>query len=404
MKKLLLFTFGLITYFGYAQCADPIITNFECGTPSHPITGALVSIANPVPGGINPSSNVGEYTDNNMMGFDNLTVEYGTAIDLSTNYLLKIKFYSPISVQILAKLEGGTNTPDKYSPFSAVNTWQEFTFDFSAEAADGNTRVVLFFNPGFDAGTGTDIFYIDDLRFDAPPAPCVDPVITNFECSAPSHPITGALVTIPNPAQTGINTSLNVGQYTDNNTDGFDALTVQYPTAIDLSTNSLLKIKFYSPISVQILAKLEGGTNTPDKYSPFSAVNTWQEFTFDFTAEATDGNTRVVLFFNPGFTGGTGTDTYLIDDLRFDNSTLSIADFSKDSPIKVYPNPASHELNLSSIKGIENYEIYNVLGKTVKTSSKTITNTIFIDNLKSGIYFLKLNTSTSSQVIKFVKH
>ncbi|MFD0860589.1 T9SS type A sorting domain-containing protein [Sungkyunkwania multivorans] len=404
MKNILLFIFNLVAYVGIAQCTDPVITDFECSSPSHPITGALVNIANPFPSGINNSANVGEYTDNGTDGFDALVIDYGTPIDLSTNSVLKLKFYSPSSVQILAKLEGGTPI-EIFSNFSAVNTWQEFSFDFSSSLGDGNTRVVLFFNPGVTTSTPTDIYYIDDLLFDAPILPpCTEPVITDFECSAPSQPITGALVTVANPAVGGINFSANVGQYTDDGTQGFDAMIIDYGTAIDLSTESILKLKFYSPSSVQILAKLEGGT-PQEIYSDFSLVNTWQEFTFDFSASAGNGNTRVVLFFNPTVTTGTPTDIYYIDDLFFD-STLSLTDIDQRvENLLIYPNPALDTVNIKPGVEIRSFQIMDLSGKVVLKSDRTSNDieSINTESLLKGVYFLILRTPSITHTVKLVK-
>ncbi|WP_194766033.1 T9SS type A sorting domain-containing protein [Tamlana sp. I1] len=403
MKNSLLFIFSLSAYLSFAQCADPVITDFECSGPSHPVTGALITVANPVSGGINTSANVGEYTDDGTAGFDALIIDYGTPIDLSTNGLFKIKFYSSSSVQIMAKLEGGTATPDLYSDFSAVDTWQEIVFDFSAYAADGNTKVVLFFNPTVTTGTPTDIYYIDDLLFDAPPTMCTDPIITDFECDLPSHPITGALVSVANSVSGGINTSANIGEYTDNGTAGFDALTVDYGAAIDLSVNTQLKLKFYSPTSVQILAKLEGGTQQ-EIYSDFSLVNTWQEFVFDFSASAGNGNTKVVLFFNVAVESGTPTDIYYIDDLRFESATLSTPEVPSNEKLSLYPNPANDVINIASSGKIESYQIFNTLGTEVASNhSNAISKAISINHLNSGIYFIRLHTATSNAVIKFIK-
>ncbi|AZQ42845.1 T9SS type A sorting domain-containing protein [Nonlabens ponticola] len=403
MKKILLLSLCAISYLGYGQCNEPLITDFECGEPSNPITGALVTVANPFPGGINTSENVGEYTDDGTQGFDNFSIEYGEPIDLSTNSVLTLKLYSPTSVQILAKLEGGGG-PEIFSDFSQVNEWQEFSFDFSAFADGGNTRVVVFVNPAVSSGTTTDIYYVDDIGFEEPEeeaVPCEGPVITDFECSAPSQPITGAIVTVENPFQEGINTSENVGRYTDDGTNGFDALVVDYGTEIDLSTNPIFSVKLYSTSSVQILAKLEGGT-AQEIYSDFSEVNQWQEFTFDFSDSQGNGNTRLALFVNPAVTDGTTTDVYFLDDLSFESATASIDENFLNS-IKLYPNPAADILNISSVDTIESYQILDVSGKTIMSKNENISAAIDVNNLTTGIYFIRLNSSSSKAVIKFVK-
>ncbi|AZQ42843.1 T9SS type A sorting domain-containing protein [Nonlabens ponticola] len=330
MKQFLLFVLILSVFTGAAQCVDPDITDFECENPSHPITGALTSVLNPFPHDINRSENVGKYIDNGQAGFDALVVDYGSPIDLSVNPVLKLKFYSTNSVQILAKLEGGTQQ-ELFSDFSQVNTWQEFSFDFSASQGNGNTRVVFFVNPGVENGSPADVYYLDDIRFDSTVlTPCEEPFITNFECAPFSNTINGALVTVGNSVSGGTNTSPNIGQYTDDGTQGFDALVIDYGAPIDLSVNSIFKLKFYSPSSVQILAKLEGGT-VQEIFSDFSQVNTWEEFTFDFSASVGQGNTRLVLFFNPFVESGTPNDIYFIDDLQFGTLERTVYSYKNDT-------------------------------------------------------------------------
>ena len=64
MNRKFLFLLGLLSYSTYGQCNDPVITNFECGIPSQTILGnGVTSVNNIVNGGINLSSNIGEYID-----------------------------------------------------------------------------------------------------------------------------------------------------------------------------------------------------------------------------------------------------------------------------------------------------------------------------------------------------
>ncbi|KQC34317.1 hypothetical protein AAU57_13945 [Nonlabens sp. YIK11] len=346
MKYSLLFVFAICAYIGSAQCTDPDITDFECTTPSHPITGALVTVTNPFPHDINRSANVGRYTDDGTQGFDALVVDYGAAIDLSVNPILKLKFYSTNSVQVLAKLEGGT-PQEIFSDFSQLNTWQEFSFDFTASQGSGNTRVVFFINPGVSTGTTSDFYYLDDILFDdSVVTPCEEPFITNFECSPATQTINGALIPVANSVSGGINTSPTIGQYTDNGTAGFDALVIDYGSVIDLSEDNLFKIKFYSPSSVQILAKLEGGT-PQEIFSDFSQVNTWEEFIFDFSASQGQGNTRLVLFFNPNVTTGTPNDIYYIDELQFGTVERTVYSYKNDA-VAWTPNEPSNGIDIST--------------------------------------------------------
>ncbi|WP_435416661.1 T9SS type A sorting domain-containing protein [Polaribacter aestuariivivens] len=170
MKKTILFLFGLlVTQMSFAQsnCEDPVLANFEC-VNTLALPGTVTRVANTFSGGVNQTANIGQYADNGNAGFDALILDYGSVIDLTTNNRLKIKLYSPDrSIQIVAKLEGGTasGNQEKFSPFSAIGAWEEFTFDFSDIAADGHTRIVFFFNFNATTGNATDLYYFDDVEW-----------------------------------------------------------------------------------------------------------------------------------------------------------------------------------------------------------------------------------------------
>jgi Secretion system C-terminal sorting domain len=82
------------------------------------------------------------------------------------------------------------------------------------------------------------------------------------------------------------------------------------------------------------------------------------------------------------------------------NNNLAVESFNRDL-IKIYPNPASTVLNISDVTGVNDYEIYDIVGKVVLKSSKFISNTIDIATLNNGIYYLKIN---NLQTLKFIKN
>ncbi|WP_345193542.1 T9SS type A sorting domain-containing protein [Algibacter agarivorans] len=232
---------------------------------------------------------------------------------------------------------------------------------------------------------------------------CVDPLITDFECSPASQALPGTVASVTNSYSGGINTSANIGEYTDDGTSGWDALIIDYGAAIDLSTNNILSFKLYSPTSIQVLAKIEGGTAV-EIWSDFSAVNTWQEFSYDFSAAAANGNTTLVLFFNAGKEDGTATDLYYFDDLQW-SATLSVDDVDLSDAINVFPNPANDKINVNSKVDVDAFELVDVTGKTILEESKTFeaSFTIDISTLKSGLYFLNVKSNKANKVIKILK-
>ncbi|NUY81454.1 T9SS type A sorting domain-containing protein [Flavobacterium sp. MAH-1] len=73
----------------------------------------------------------------------------------------------------------------------------------------------------------------------------------------------------------------------------------------------------------------------------------------------------------------------------------------------VYPNPATSELNIVSIKAVDSYKIYDNAGKLVAnaTFSNAITDCkIDLGQLSSGFYFIDIQSGSSREIKKFVKN
>jgi beta-glucanase (GH16 family) len=91
----------------------------------------------------------------------------------------------------------------------------------------------------------------------------------------------------------------------------------------------------------------------------------------------------------------------IIDYVRvYQNTTLSTTEISSNS-FRVYPNPASSEINIQSNVQISHIELYDILGKLILDETKS-PKTMKINNLKSGLYLLKIyagNTKTVKKVI-----
>lgn len=79
---------------------------------------------------------------------------------------------------------------------------------------------------------------------------------------------------------------------------------------------------------------------------------------------------------------------------------LSTEIINPTKPISLYPNPSENQIKVSGLAETQKYKILNILG--IKVSEGIIYNEedISIQNLKSGIYFLKFENSAA---IKFIK-
>ena len=401
MRNFILFITLLLGYFAFGQCSDPVITNFECGDASQTVSGnGINTVVNSFQGGINNSANIGEYTDDGTNGWDNLLIDFETEIDLSSNPFLSFKLYSPTSIQVLAKLEGGSEI-ELWSDYSLENTWEEFNFDFSDAVTNGNTKLVLFFNAAQESGTSSDIYYVDDIRFTN--STNNFPIISDFESLNPSVPLSGNIQTVSNPFYDGINTSTSVGEYIDDGTNGWDNLLIDFDSEIDLSSYPFLTFKLYSSSSIQVLAKLEGGTDA-EVWSDYSLENTWEEFNFDFSTSVGNGNTKLVLFFNAAQETGTSTDIYYIDDIRF-SSSLSLIE-EGISELIIYPNPVINVLKIRSNDIINSYELYDIRGRVILVQNHLNKKNFEIDisNLDSDIYILNTYSETKYESFKILKN
>ena len=81
-------------------------------------------------------------------------------------------------------------------------------------------------------------------------------------------------------------------------------------------------------------------------------------------------------------------------------SFLKTNEYNLKNKIIVYPIPAKNEVNISSSEKIENISVYNSLGQFLFDSN---TNQINIEKLEKELYFLKIKTSSSETVEKFIK-
>ncbi|MWW25392.1 T9SS type A sorting domain-containing protein [Algibacter lectus] len=68
--------------------------------------------------------------------------------------------------------------------------------------------------------------------------------------------------------------------------------------------------------------------------------------------------------------------------------------------INISPNPSSHFIQISGLKNTEQYRIYNILGKQIAKGLVSNNATINIENLKKGLYLLKINNANSRKFLK----
>ena len=81
---------------------------------------------------------------------------------------------------------------------------------------------------------------------------------------------------------------------------------------------------------------------------------------------------------------------------------LAVNDESLEKGI-IYPNPVSETLNFT-VNNVESFRIYDSLGRVIKQNDTVNNNSVYVGNLKNGIYFIEINTEANQvQIFKFVK-
>uniref|UniRef100_UPI001300B8C8 T9SS type A sorting domain-containing protein n=1 Tax=Psychroflexus aestuariivivens TaxID=1795040 RepID=UPI001300B8C8 len=83
------------------------------------------------------------------------------------------------------------------------------------------------------------------------------------------------------------------------------------------------------------------------------------------------------------------------------NCNLNTEDFQNLNSISVYPNPVQSELNFENPKQInlDEVQIFNMKGQLVK-SFTNIKNSINLDNLNQGVYFVKVKSELATETFK----
>ncbi|MGZ2370662.1 hypothetical protein ACXR6G_12845 [Ancylomarina sp. YFZ004] len=310
-----------------------IISDFECqqnffiGADASLDTQAAI-VDNPNKTEANKSEKSGKYIDNATQAWDNMVIDFSSAYDLTNCSQLKLKIHSEHTGLLIAKLEGGTQAVEQQVQMEKTNEWVEYAFNFREAVDMGNTKLILFFNAGVEDGQTEEIYYIDDIEFIENTFPIVtDPcegteknmsIISDFECQQ-NFAFTGNIETADNAFKTDINPSEKIGEFTDDGKNAWDHLLIDYEQAIDLSTKDKLKFLIHSDKKVQFLTKLEGGTSDANEiWSDITTTGEWTEYTIDFSSQANENHTKLVLFFNAGKDDGGSTDRYYLDNIRWE--------------------------------------------------------------------------------------
>ena len=281
-------------------------------------------------GPVNASCKVGQVIRANNSPYDNIQIDLADKLNFNTSEGIKMKVWSPVpNTPVLLKLEeigNAGNFVELLATTTAVNDWEELTFDFASTATPQFNKMVIFFN--FNVSDGS-TYYFDDLMVygGGTVGGCVPETTESiaaanlnitFQTNTPAVIDDNTTFTwIDNPDFTGsVNTSCKVGQATRANNSPFDNIQIDLADKLDFNTSEGLKMKVWSPVAnTTVLMKLEeigNAGNFVEIPATTTVVNGWEELTFDFAATVTPQFNKLVIFFNFNVADGS---TYYFDDL-----------------------------------------------------------------------------------------
>jgi len=314
MKQI--FTFLTMMMFAFSMNAQYIYNDFDAnqneefsGWPNVPVI-----VANPDASGINTSPNVAQFDSTDWAQWDHVYSNLPGKIDFTTGTTFSVKVYSPITCDVLFKLEDQANGGifvERLLSITSANQWVQLDFDFTGEASDTYDKIVIFFDfATFNANT----FYFDDVEgpnyFTFVPKPLeASDVQDNFEDDGWGtidawffqDPNMDTLQTTTDPEDSG-NT---VADY--NRSGGFEWANAQFVLdhRMDLSVRNEFEIDVYLPSSndysgpltptaaIKLQNSLLGGNAWTTQTEVKITVDTfdeWVTLVFDFSAIADSVN------------------------------------------------------------------------------------------------------------------
>jgi hypothetical protein len=186
-------------------------------------------------------------------------------------------------------------------------------------------------------------------------------------------------------------------------------------SGIDLSNQDRLHVDLYldasAPTGAVFQAKILQGPSSAWAGDTTLTVDlglitpgTWYEADIPFSngtnPSLTVDNVELIQIFAAGPVDGY---TIYMDNLYFHNNTLSInqvdiADF------KVFPNPSNNDWNISGNSEISKVSVFDILGKEVMTLTPNRNQVrINASNLRTGIYFAKIEGLKGNKTVKLVR-
>lgn len=331
-----------------------------------PITdlSTMTLVPNPDQSGLNPSDYVIEFLrDKDGSPWDGFWSALPTEIDVTDNKFVHVKVWKSRISPIKFKIEGGDagnlEIPSMY-PQTKTDEWEDIVFDFSEKTG---TYPIIALLPDFeDPLTLTEDFtmYFDDIVLNNNSnAVVLLPQVINVDMNA-SDMTAGSKVWIS-------------GNFGGVHGDWAQPSTVPENEMLDPDGDGIYTITL--PLVAGVY-----------EYKFFWG-NTWDH------GDPVVGGNRIYTVM------GNSTVSYV-----WNVAGYTSAEQISGTPFKVFPNPVVDRITVQSLD-MKKLTISDLLGRTLKTYKLQNENSKVIDmsNLRSGIYFISIETAKGTSTSKLIK-
>jgi hypothetical protein len=400
MKKITKLGLALAALLGFNNLMAQITLPISFETPGVTYTmvdfdgGTTSVLSNPNVSGINTSTTVLRMIKNVGQPWGGSKLTLSAPIDFSGVNTFKMKVHSPrANCPVLFKLEGAGGAAVERTAFTtAVNSWEELSWDFTGVASNTFTDLVFIYDLGtIGDGSANFTFYQDDIQlvFQTPLLSQIN-LPVSFEGSAIDYTLTdfggNASVLSADP----MNASNMVAKTTKTaNAELWAGTTIGtnlgFASVIPFTaTNHKMQIRVYSPdanIPVRLKAEVHGQpTQTVETQTLTTVANNWETLIFDFDAPAQGtaafnpsfAYDMASIFFNFGTTGAVaGEKIYYFDDVEIFNSTPVLSQINL--PVTFESNTVDYTLTdfggNASVLSADPMNASNMVAKTTKTAN-----------------------------------
>jgi N-acetylneuraminic acid mutarotase len=128
------------------------------------------------------------------------------------------------------------------------------------------------------------------------------------------------------------------------------------------------------------------------EYDPIS--NSWTARP-NFGGSARYGSAAFVIGIDGYVGGGRANSSVYADWWEYSDETLGVTEVNKNPAVEIYPNPVANSctINIANANGVNEFqfELYDVTGKCVRTSTISQQSVFSREGLSSGVYFYKVS-------------